>query len=101
MSSKMPDQVRRLSIERSSRQRYFYHQQCDADFEILRPRGCGRLYDFFIEHKFRTGLRMLRFDVAGRSVLEICCGSGMIAEKFARAGAAVTGLDFSPASVAR
>jgi SAM-dependent methyltransferase len=83
------------------RQLSFYGEECDPEFEISRPHGCGRLYEFLIEHKFRTGRRVLGFDVAGRSVLEVCCGSGMMAEKFARAGAAVTGIDFSPAAVAR
>ena len=84
-----------------SKQRYFYDHECDADFEISRPHGCGRLYQFLIEHKFQTGLRLLQLDVRGRTVLEVCCGSGMITEKFAGVGAAVTGIDLSPASVAR
>jgi ubiquinone/menaquinone biosynthesis C-methylase UbiE len=54
-----------------------------------------------IEHKFRTGLRVLGLEVSERSVLEVCCGSGMMSEKFARAGGAVTGIDFSVAAVAR
>ena len=78
------------------RQLSFYDEECDPEFEISRPHSCGRLYEFLIEHKFRTGLRVLGFELAGRSVLEVCCGSGMMAEKFAQAGAAVTGIDFSP-----
>jgi ubiquinone/menaquinone biosynthesis C-methylase UbiE len=93
--------VRELSTEAWPRQRYFYDQECDPEFEISRPNGCGRLYEFLIEYKFRTGLRQLGFEVAGRSVLEVCCGSGMMAEKFAQAGATVTGIDFSAAAVAR
>jgi 2-polyprenyl-3-methyl-5-hydroxy-6-metoxy-1,4-benzoquinol methylase len=84
-----------------SRQRHFYDEGCDPEFEITRPHGCGRLYDFLIEHKFRTGLAVLGLDISGMSVLEICGGSGMMAEKFARAGARVTGTDFSPAAIAR
>ena len=84
-----------------SQQRHFYDEECDPEFEITRPHGCGRLYDFLIEHKFRTGLAVLGLDLAGLSVLEICCGSGMMAEKFARAGARVIGTDFSPAAIAR
>lgn len=84
-----------------SQQRHFYEEECDPEFEIARPHGCGRLYQFLIEHKFRTGLRVLHLDLVGRSVLEVCCGSGMMSEKFARAGATVTGIDFSPAAVAR
>jgi len=34
-------------------------------------------------------------------VLEVCCGSGMLAEELVRRGAQVTGIDFSPAAVAR
>ncbi len=83
------------------RQRQFYDEECDPEFEITRPHGCGRLYDFLIEHKFRTGLEVLGLDIAGLSVLEICCGSGLMAEKFARAGAIVTGIDFSPAAIER
>ncbi|MBF6571140.1 MAG: methyltransferase domain-containing protein [Candidatus Binataceae bacterium] len=84
-----------------SRQRHFYDEECDPEFEITRPHGCGRLYDFLIEHKFRTGLAVLGLDIAGMSVLEVCCGSGMMSEKFVRADARVTGTDFSPAAIAR
>jgi SAM-dependent methyltransferase len=84
-----------------SQQRHFYDEECDSEFEIARPHGCGRLYEYLIEHKFRTGLGVLGLDIAGMSVLEVCGGSGMMAEKFARAGARVTGTDFSPAAVAR
>lgn len=97
-----------LEMARASRQsdacllqRHFYDEECDPEFEIERPHGCGRLYDFLIQHKFRTGLAVLGVDIAGMSVLEVCCGSGMMAEKFARAGAVVTGIDFSPAAVKR
>lgn len=84
-----------------SRQRHFYDEECDPEFEITRPHGCGRLYEFLIEYKFRDGLAVLGLDLAGMTVLEICCGSGMMAEKFARGGAKVSGTDFSPAAIAR
>jgi SAM-dependent methyltransferase len=83
------------------RQRRFYDEECDPEFEITRPHNCGRLYQFLIEHKFSTGVRMLGLELGGRTVLEVCCGSGMMSEKFARAGAAVTGLDFSSAAILR
>jgi len=82
-------------------QLHFYDEECDPEFEITRPHGCGRIYEFLIEHKFRTGLDVLGFDIAGMSVLEICCGSGMMTEKFTRAGAKVTGTDFSSTAIAR
>lgn len=90
-----------LHDEARERQRHFYDEKCDPEFEIARPHNCGRLYQFLIEHKFRTGMRMLGLELGGKSVLEICCGSGMMAEKFARAGATVTGLDFSPEAIVR
>ena len=96
-----PGPARKPSGEAGWRQRDFYEHECDTEFEISRPHCCGRLYQFLIEHKFQTGLRMLRFEVAGRTVLEVCCGSGMITEKFARRGAVVTGIDLSRASIAR
>jgi 2-polyprenyl-3-methyl-5-hydroxy-6-metoxy-1,4-benzoquinol methylase len=79
----------------------FYRDECEPEFEISRPQGCGRLYEFLIEHKFRTGLRLLDLDIGGRSLLEVCCGSGMMAEKFASAGALVTGIDLSFPAIAR
>lgn len=83
------------------RQRHFYDEECDPEFEITRPHGCGRLYEYLIDYKFRVGIAVLGLDLAGTTVLEICCGSGMMAEKFAGAGAKVTGTDFSPAAIAR
>jgi ubiquinone/menaquinone biosynthesis C-methylase UbiE len=94
--------LRRLAYGESwSHQQRFYEEKCDPEFEITRPHSCGRLYDFLIEHKFRTGLEVLGVDIEGMSVLEVCCGSGMMSEKFACAGARVTGIDFSSAAVAR
>jgi SAM-dependent methyltransferase len=88
------------SIRRES-QRRFYEEECDREFEITRPHNCGRLYQFLIEYKLRAGLNMLDLQLGGRSVLEVCCGSGMMSETFAHAGAAVTASDFSPAAIGR
>jgi ubiquinone/menaquinone biosynthesis C-methylase UbiE len=82
-------------------QRHYYDEACDPEFEITRPHTCGRLYQFLIAHKFHTGLTLLGLELAGKTVLEVCCGSGMLAEELARRGAQVTGIDFSPAVVAR
>jgi SAM-dependent methyltransferase len=83
------------------RQRSYYDDGCDPEFEISRPHGCGRLYQFLIEHKLSTGLGVLGLEPAGRSVLEVCCGSGMITEMLARKGASVTGIDFSSEAIMR
>jgi 2-polyprenyl-3-methyl-5-hydroxy-6-metoxy-1,4-benzoquinol methylase len=82
-------------------QRHYYDEACDPEFEITRLHDCGRLYQFLLAHKFRTGLAVLGLELAGKTVLEVCCGSGMLAEELARRGAQVTGIDFSPAAVAR
>jgi 2-polyprenyl-3-methyl-5-hydroxy-6-metoxy-1,4-benzoquinol methylase len=65
-------------------QRHYYDEACDPEFEITRPHGCGRLYQFLISHKFQTGLAVLGVELAGKTVLEVCCGSGMLAEELAR-----------------
>jgi SAM-dependent methyltransferase len=83
------------------RQQQFYEEGCDPEFEIARPRGCGELYHYLIERKFQTGREVLGLELAGRTLLEICAGSGMMSEKFARAGAIVTTTDFSAAAVMR
>ncbi len=82
-------------------QRHYYDEACDPEFEITRPHGCGRLYKFLISHKFQVGLEVLELDLAGRTVLEVCCGSGMMSEYLVRRGAQVTGIDFSQAAITR
>jgi len=82
-------------------QRHYYDEACDPEFEITRPHGCGKLYQFVISNKFQTGLKLLGLDMAGKTVLEVCCGSGLMAENLAHRGARVTGIDFSSAAVAR
>jgi len=89
------------ALDRSGRQRHFYDEECDPEFEITRPHDCGRVYEYLIETKFRTAVGLLGFPLGDRTVLEICAGSGMMAEKFARAGATVTATDFSPAAIVR
>jgi len=84
-----------------AQQRHYYDAACDPEFEVRRPRGCGRVYAFLIEHKFRTGLAVLGLDVAGRTVLEVCCGSALMTEALARRGARVTGTDVSTQALAR
>jgi SAM-dependent methyltransferase len=85
----------------SERQQGFYEEECDPEFEIERPQSCGALYQYLIEQKFRNGCDVLGLELAGRTLLEICAGSGMMSEKFAQAGAIVTATDFSTAAVTR
>jgi hypothetical protein len=66
-------------------QRHYYDEACDPEFEITRPHTRGRLYQFLLAHKFRTGFTVLGLELAGKTVLEVCCGSGMLAEELAQA----------------
>ncbi|HLH75208.1 MAG TPA: class I SAM-dependent methyltransferase [Candidatus Binataceae bacterium] len=82
-------------------QNYFVDEKRALEFEIERPHNCGRLYQFLISYKFRAALGLLDQPLNGRSLLEVCSGSGLMAEKFAREGARVTVSDFSVAAVQR
>jgi ubiquinone/menaquinone biosynthesis C-methylase UbiE len=86
---------------RRSLQQHYYEEECDREFEIKRPRECGQLYNYLIQEKFLAGLRLLGLPLAGATVLEVCGGSGMMAEKFVSLGAVVTASDFSLAAVDR
>jgi hypothetical protein len=37
-----------LSLVGRASQRHYYDEACDPEFEITRPHGCGRLYQFYI-----------------------------------------------------
>ncbi|PYN12844.1 MAG: hypothetical protein DME06_08330 [Candidatus Rokuibacteriota bacterium] len=82
-------------------QAQYYDEECDQEFEISRPHACGRLYQYLIRQKFWTGLELLGLDLTGKTVLEVCCGSGMMTEHLARLGSRVTGTDLSPGAIQR
>jgi len=75
--------------------------ECDEEFEINRPHSAGRLYNFLISYKFQKALNVLPFPIKKLSLLDICCGSGMISEYYVRVGAKVTGIDISSACIER
>ncbi len=79
----------------------FKKNNTDNEFEIDRPHGSGYLYNFLLNHKFQKALKVLPFPIKGVSVLDICCGSGMISEYYAKKGAKVSGIDLSPEAVER
>jgi 2-polyprenyl-3-methyl-5-hydroxy-6-metoxy-1,4-benzoquinol methylase len=93
--------LKSIATPATVRQQRFYEEECDPEFEIVRPHGCGKLYRYLIEQKFQTGCDVLGLALAGKTLLEICAGSGMMTEKFARAGAFVTATDFSTAAIIR
>jgi 2-polyprenyl-3-methyl-5-hydroxy-6-metoxy-1,4-benzoquinol methylase len=89
------------STDHLAHQQHYHDEAVDPEFETRRPHGCGRLYEFLIGHKFRTGRAVLGLDLRGCSVLEVCCGSGLMTEDLARFGARVTGTDVSTQALAR
>ena len=73
----------------------------EEDFEITRPHNTGRLYNFLINYKFQEASKKLPFPIKSLSVLDVCCGSGMISEYYAKVGAKVTGVDLSEEAIER
>lgn len=73
----------------------------DENFEIDRPHESGRLYNFLIDYKLRKPLDFLPFNIKNLSLLDICCGSGMVSEFYAKKGANVYGSDISKSCIKR
>lgn len=56
----------------------------------------NRLLSLGLDRRWRRALRERAGDVRGRLVIDACCGTGDVSLEFARAGAAVIGVDFTP-----
>lgn len=89
------------SADHKSAQAAHYDEADEAEFEIVRPRGAGRLYDFLLSEKFRLAVEPIRHDLAGASALVVCGGSGMDAEYFSSSGATVITSDLSLGAAVR
>ena len=94
------EEPRSREAERA-RQLAYFRRHVNAEFEIERPRGAGRLYDYLLRYKFRTAIRRLPVSLVDTPVLNVCCGSGMDVEFMAEQGARVIGLDLSKEAVSR
>lgn len=96
LDGEIPDLLRAAAdAEAVAHQAEHFDREHDPEFEIERPRGAGPLYQVLLESKLRRAIQLLPFPLAGISVLDVCCGSGMDAEAFALRGAVVTGVDVS------
>jgi len=84
-----------LTIPAAHQADYYDHKVLDPEFEINRPHGESRFYDFLMNFKFMRVTQLLRSSLAGKKVLVICCGSGMDAEYLSQSGASVIALDIS------
>lgn len=76
------------------RQTEYYEAEVDHEFEIERPKGAPLAHAWVLTKKLSTGLRDLPA-IAGMSVVNPCCGSGMEAEYLTRAGGRVIAIDLS------
>jgi SAM-dependent methyltransferase len=81
--------------EHARRQAAHFDEEENDEFEIARPRGTTRLYEWLIAEKFRRSVAGLPGLVPGNTALAVCGGSGMDAELLARRGAQVVSADIS------
>jgi SAM-dependent methyltransferase len=89
------------STEKERQIAYYDNDVREPEFEISRPHGESRLYQYVMNFKIARVIGLLGRPVRGSSVLAVCCGSGMDAEYLARCGADVTALDISPGCLRR
>jgi demethylmenaquinone methyltransferase/2-methoxy-6-polyprenyl-1,4-benzoquinol methylase len=55
----------------------------------------NRVLSLGVDRRWRRELLAVAGDVRGRAVLDVCCGTGDVAQLLARAGALVVGVDFT------
>jgi len=79
----------------------YYAEKCDEGFEINRPHNAGRLYQYLIDYKFNKAFKSSPTPITNCTLLDVCCGSGMATEYYAKQGAEVVGSDVSFAAVKR
>ncbi|MBN2089124.1 class I SAM-dependent methyltransferase [candidate division KSB1 bacterium] len=85
----------KTEISQKYKQQSYFDSKGISEFEITRPHGAGRLYEFLIHFKLKSTAALIGNSLQGKKLLNICCGSGMEAEYFANRGAKVVGLDIS------
>lgn len=73
----------------------YYDRTESAEFEISRPHGTPRLYQWLILEKLQRSVRGIQPLVPGWTALTVCGGSGMDAEFLVRIGCRVISSDIS------
>ena len=61
----------------------------------------NRVLSLGVDQRWRRAMLERAGDVRGRTVIDACCGTGDVTLQFARAGARVLGVDFTPQMLAR
>jgi SAM-dependent methyltransferase len=82
------------------RQAEHFDGQVDEEFETTRPHATPAVYQWLMAEKSRRSIDLLP-PLAGKVVLDACCGSGMDAEFLAGEGAKVIALDISQGCASR
>jgi SAM-dependent methyltransferase len=73
----------------------YYDRAPSSEFEISRPHGTPRLYQWLIAEKFRRSVSGIDALTPGWTALTVCGGSGMDAEFLAQKGCRVISSDIS------
>jgi SAM-dependent methyltransferase/uncharacterized protein YbaR (Trm112 family) len=82
------------------RQAGYFDRGVAEEFELTRPHGTPRAYRWLLMRKLLLSINGLP-PLAGATVVDACCGSGMEAEFLARQGARVVALDISEGAARR
>jgi ubiquinone/menaquinone biosynthesis C-methylase UbiE/uncharacterized protein YbaR (Trm112 family) len=98
-TSYIDDEVGHLH-QHKRRQAAWFDREVAAEFEIARPAGAPLAYQWLMAEKFRRSVAFLP-PLAGITVIDACCGSGMDAEFLVRKGARVIALDISEGCASR
>ena len=89
-----------LDHSHKRRQAGWFDRSVAERFEIERPHGAPRAYRWLLGHKLDRAVARLP-PLAGATVVDVCCGSGMEAEYLARRGARVLAVDLSEGAARR
>jgi SAM-dependent methyltransferase len=89
-----------LDHSHKRRQAGWFDRSVAERFEIERPHGAPRAYRWLLGHKLDRAVARLP-PLAGATVVDACCGSGMEAEYLARRGARVLAVDLSEGAARR
>jgi SAM-dependent methyltransferase len=82
------------------RQAGWFDRSVAERFEVERPHGAPRAYRWLLGQKLDRAVAGLQ-PLAGATVVDVCCGSGMEAEYLARRGARVLAVDLSQGAARR